>query len=164
MTNSDGQPHFDSFELRSALGRFATGVTVVTALDRQQKPLGMTVNSFSSVSLEPPLVLWSIGRDSLGFDEFLRAEHFAIHVLDEEQRDISQRFSERGNDKFSGINCEKGLAGLPLLPEHIACFECATECHYEGGDHIIVVGRVLRLSQRDGKPLVFYGGDYAALA
>ncbi|MFL2495050.1 MAG: flavin reductase family protein [Porticoccaceae bacterium] len=98
----------NSKELRNALGSFATGVTIVTALDSDQNPIGMTVNSFNSVSLTPPLILWSISRDSNCFDDFIKAETFAVHVLNHSQEDLSNRFAESGGDKFLGLSLESG--------------------------------------------------------
>jgi flavin reductase (DIM6/NTAB) family NADH-FMN oxidoreductase RutF len=147
-------------EYRRALGCFATGVAVVTTLDEEGEKAGITINSFNSVSLNPPLVLWSIGEDSLCYDIFVAAEHFAVHVLATHQRDICSRFAASGTDKFVGMECGKGIADVPLLPEYSAVFECRTEHCYDGGDHKIIVGRVLRYEDRKTDPLIFYRGHF----
>ena len=152
-----------SLEFRNALGSFTTGVTVVTALGIDGQKVGMTVNSFNSVSLDPALVLWSIARDSNCFEDFMAAESFAIHVLTSDQQEISDRFAQTGADKFAGINCSQGLSGIPILPHYSACFQCQLEHQYEGGDHIILVGRVIQFEDMGHKPLVFYRGNYSSL-
>ena len=147
-------------KIRKAFGCFATGVAVATTVDRDGRRVGMTISSFNSVSIDPPLVLWSIGNDSLSYDAFTQSEHFAVIVLAEHQQDLSVRFAARGGDKFAGLDCKEGLNGVPILPEFAACFECSTEHRYEGGDHVIIVGRVLRFEDRELEPLIFYRGDY----
>jgi 4-hydroxyphenylacetate 3-hydroxylase, reductase component len=150
----------DSLEYRRALGCFATGVAVVTTLDKTRRQAGITVNSFNSVSLSPPLVLWSIGKDSLCYDIFVTAEYFAVNVLATHQREICRRFAASGTDKFDGLECSQGIAGVPLLPEYSAAFECQTEHCYDGGDHKIIVGRVLKFEDRKTDPLIFYRGHF----
>jgi 3-hydroxy-9,10-secoandrosta-1,3,5(10)-triene-9,17-dione monooxygenase reductase component len=150
----------DSLAYRRALGCFATGVAVVTTLDGTGKQAGITVNSFNSVSLTPPLVLWSIGEDSLCYDIFVAAKYFAVNVLATHQRDICSRFAASGTDKFDGIECSQGVAGVPLLPEYSAAFECQTERRYDGGDHKIIVGRVLKFDDRKTDPLIFCRGHF----
>ena len=144
-------------ELRDALGRFATGVTVVTC--RADGPLGITANSFASVSLRPPLVLWSPARFSRRFDAFAGAEHFAIHVLGEEQGAIGEGFSAAG-DAFDGLAHGANPEGCPVIDGCLARFECRAHARHDGGDHDIVVGRVLRASSREGRPLIFASGSY----
>lgn len=151
----------DQREFRDALGAFATGVTVVTARDASGSPVGVTANSFSSVSLDPPLVLWSIARSSSSFDAFNAAKYFAIHILHSEQEDISNRFASRGDDKFADLDCTDSADGVPLLADYDVRFECSTEHLYEGGDHVIVVGRVHRMDSTNREPLAFYRGKYA---
>lgn len=155
----------DKQEMRQALGHFATGVTVVTTTDRFGEPVGVTVSSFNSVSLEPPLVLWSIARSSYSCDVFSAATHFAVHVLGAEQRDLSDRFARASSDKFAGLELEKGINSLPLLPDCPARFQCAIENCYEGGDHLIFIGRVMNLdsSEDSSDPLLFYRSRYAAV-
>jgi 3-hydroxy-9,10-secoandrosta-1,3,5(10)-triene-9,17-dione monooxygenase reductase component len=153
----------NSKALRNALGSFATGVTIVTALDSDQNPIGMTVNSFNSVSLNPPLILWSISKDSNCFDDFIKSETFAVHVLNHNQEDLSNRFAESGGNKFLGLSLESGFESTPILPDFSACFECKTEHQYDGGDHIILVGRVVSFEDRETDPLVFYRGQYKTI-
>jgi len=145
-------------EFRTALGRFATGVTVVTTCG-PLGPVGITANSFSSLSLDPPLVLWSPARASRRFDAFVEAAHFAIHVLAHEQIALGQHFAQTGDD-FALDGVEQGLGGVPLLPGCLARFECTTAAVHDGGDHAIVVGQVQRAMWRDGEPLIFSGGSY----
>lgn len=150
----------DLTEYRRAMGCFATGVAVVTAVDKNGAKVGMTINSFNSVSLQPPLVLWSIANDSQSFAAFVEAEHFAVNVLAIHQRDICEQFAARGDDKFNGLDCSDGIAGVPILPTYSAVFECRAEHRYDGGDHTILVGRVLRFEDRKTDPLIFYRGHY----
>ena len=151
-------PDIDQRELRNALGCFATGVTVVTTLT-ELGPLGITANSFASVSLDPPLVLWSPARRSARFPAFEAAGHFAIHILAEDQRALADRFARRGDD-FAGLTLEPGLGGAPLLAGCAARFECAHAAGHDGGDHLIVVGEVRRMVRSDAAPLLFHGGRY----
>ena len=153
-------PHIDDIEFRRALSCFATGVAVATTVDANGVPAGITISSFNSVSLDPPLVLWSIAIDSYSYEAFINAEYFAVNVLTVDQEDLSIRFAQRGLDKFEDMNCREGLHGVPIFPEYAACFECRTEHIYEGGDHKIIVGRVLRLEEREADPLIFYRGHY----
>jgi flavin reductase (DIM6/NTAB) family NADH-FMN oxidoreductase RutF len=155
-------PDFTERELRNALGRFATGVTVVTTMTADG-PLGITANSFASVSLEPPLVLWSPARKSWRFPSFEAASHFAIHVLSAGQRDLAESFSRPGDDGFVGLQFTSGIGDAPLLAGCTARFECRHEAGYEGGDHLIVVGEVLRLEEADLPPLLYHRGRYRVL-
>ena len=148
---------------RSALGSFATGVTVVTTALSADEPIGVTASSFNSVSLEPPLVLWSLAKKSASLDAFTKSGHFAVHILSCEQENISNRFARSGADKFAGTRWSKGQLGSPVLADYAAKFECRTVHQYEGGDHIIFVGEVLDLDQRDMAPLVFHAGKYLSL-
>jgi flavin reductase (DIM6/NTAB) family NADH-FMN oxidoreductase RutF len=147
-------------DFRRALSCFATGVAVVTALDADGKKVGITVDSFNSVSLNPPLVLWSIGEDSMSYGVFTTAEHFAVNVLAMHQEGLSATFANRGGDKFAGLACRDGIAGVPVLPEYAACFECRTESIFDGGDHKIIVGRVLKFDDSEAKPLILYRGRF----
>lgn len=144
-------------ELRRALGRFATGITVVTT----RGPEGMTANAFSALSLAPPLVLWCVRRNAPSRASFERGRYFAVNVLASDQRSLSVRFATPAKDKFAGVKCHKGLGGLPLIAGALACFECQQYCRYDGGDHLIFVGQVKRFSYRDGEPLLFSAGRYA---
>jgi flavin reductase (DIM6/NTAB) family NADH-FMN oxidoreductase RutF len=152
---------FSPREYRDALGRFVTGVTVVTTR-AESGPLGMTVNSFASVSLDPPLVLWSPARKSSRFPAFEAAPYFAIHVLSAGQRDLAEHFARIG-DMPPGLAFEEGPGGIPLFADSVARFECRHAAGHDGGDHLIVVGEVLRLATTDLPPLVFDRGAFATL-
>lgn len=149
----------DKLDLRQSLGRFATGVTVVTCLG-DKGPCGITANSFSSVSLEPPLVLWNIAKVSHSLRAYLAAEHFAINVLAADQRDLSHHFAQSDHTVFRGIEYSVSDHGVPILPDTIACFECRTHQIHECGDHYIIVGEVQRFRSNDEAPLLFFGSDY----
>ena len=152
----------DTRPLRNAFGRFATGVTIVTT-QTPDGPLGITANSFSSVSLDPPLVLWGIGRHSSRFAAFAECRHFAIHVLAAEQHDLCWRFARSGRD-FSDVDLTFSDEGAPLLDGALARFECRTADRFTGGDHEMLLGRVLRMTARDGEPMVFSAGRYRRFA
>ncbi len=151
----------DSTEFRNALGQFATGVTVITSVDEQGSPVGVTASSFNSVSLDPPLVLWSLAKNSGSLPAFQQSGHFCVHVLASTHEALSQRFASRGSDKFSGLDWQPGLGSSPLLPDFAAQFQCKTTYQYEGGDHVIFVGEVHEYETRDEQPLVFHKGRYA---
>lgn len=148
---------------RAALGGFATGVTVVTTIDGAGKPFGVTASSFNSVSLNPPLVLWSLAKTAQSIDAFTGSGNFAVHVLTADQQSLSNHFAKSGGDKFLSLNWTRGVAGSPLLAEYASRFECRTLHQYEGGDHIIFVGEVVNFDQQDGKPLIFHQGTYIEL-
>jgi len=152
----DAHTTLDTDDYRRALSLFATGVSVVTALDAEGNKVGITVSSFNSVSLDPPLVLWSVGLESMSYEAFTSASHFAVHVLGKGQEDLCEHFAQRIPDKFNGLELRSGLGGAPILPEFAACFECSTEHVYPGGDHHIIVGRVGRFEYRDSEPLIIY--------
>lgn len=150
----------DAGALRSAFGRFATGVTIVTA-PGPDGPVGITANSFASLSLDPPLVLWSPARGSRRFPLFAAAGHYAIHVLGVEQAGLGRHFAQQGLDfDLPGVVFDTN--GVPHLPGCLARFDCAAEAQHDGGDHVILVGRVLHAEFRDGAPLVFSGGHYGS--
>lgn len=151
---------FDRRDLRKALGQFATGVTVVTTRMPDGRRVGMTANSFSSLSLDPPLVLWSVSRNAPSFADFLSAGHFAINILGAGQHHLSRQFSTPQVDKFDGIPYRDGIGGVPVLESTIASFECRSVRQYEGGDHVILLGEVERYCRVDGEPLVFHSGCY----
>jgi 3-hydroxy-9,10-secoandrosta-1,3,5(10)-triene-9,17-dione monooxygenase reductase component len=155
---------FDSREFRRALGTFATGVTIITTRAEDGKPLGLTCNSFNSVSLNPPLVLWSLESKAMSLPVFRAAPYWAVHVLAANQEDLSARFARRGEDKFSGLDVDEGVGGIPLLKGCTARFQCRTASQYEGGDHVIFIGEVLSFDRSDASPLVFHGGRYALAA
>lgn len=150
--------------LRNCLGSFATGVTIVTCIDEQGEPQGVTANSFSSVSLEPPLVLWSIAHSSSTFAQFMAAQTFAINVLTQSQQDLSNHFAKTGQGLFEGKSYHAAQNGAPLFADALATFECTQEQVYEAGDHHIIIGRVTHFSSHAGSPLVFQGGQYRRLA
>ena len=146
--------------LRAALGRFATGVTIITCRDAGGQPVGLTANSFASLSLDPPLVLWSLRRASSNLAAFEAARHFAINVLAETQVDLSRRFAASKGDKFADGPWADGLGDCPVLAGCSAVFECETEARHDVGDHVLFIGRVLRLADLPVAPLLFQGGHY----
>jgi 4-hydroxyphenylacetate 3-hydroxylase, reductase component len=150
---------FDARAFRGCLGMYATGVTVMTAQVGDQK-VGVTANSFSSLSLDPPLILWSIARTSRSFAVFSEARHFAVNILSAKQIEVSQLFATSGADKFSGVAWTAGPDGAPLIDGVVARIECSTEVQHDGGDHVLIVGRVQRFAQFDGAPLLFAQGRY----
>jgi 3-hydroxy-9,10-secoandrosta-1,3,5(10)-triene-9,17-dione monooxygenase reductase component len=154
---------FDGRALRDAFGSFATGVTIVTTAGPGGMDIGLTANSFSSVSLEPPMVLWSLARTSLNMDAFRNSGHFAVHILSADQETLSGRFASKGIDRFEGLALDRGPDGIPLLPDCMARFTCKLAYQYEGGDHVIFVGEIVDFSHSAQKPLVFHGGRYGML-
>lgn len=144
-------------QFRKALSQFGTGVTVVTTMG-PQGPVGITANSFSSVSLDPPLVLWSVSRTSSRYGYFSDAENLAIHVLGHDQSQLCWDFS-KSKDAFHSHTWHESETGTPLIDGCLARFECQRYANYDGGDHAILVSRVTRLSFQKGNPLLFFGGD-----
>lgn len=159
---SNDRQSFDAREFRRALGCFPTGVAIITTRDTDGSPVGLTCNSFSSVSLEPPLVLWSLRRNSRSLDAFRRARAFAISILAEGQRDLSNRFASSIEKKFEGMN--HGEEKLPLVDGSIARFCCKTVEEHEAGDHVVFIGEVESFEYREQDPLVFYRGAYMMIA
>ena len=154
-------PGFSALEFRAALGMFATGVTIVTARDAAGVPVGITANSFNSVSLTPPLVLWSLARLAGTMPTFERGSHYAINILSAEQHALAERFSTKAVDRFAGLAFREGAGGAPVLEGTAAVFECFNRSQYEEGDHVIFVGQVEHCSRREGAmPLIFHGGRY----
>ena len=154
----------DPRAFRDALGHFATGVAVVTAVG-EAGALGLTINSFASVSLDPPLILWSLDKGSDRFFQLMKVQHFAVNMLGGEARDLAQRLSRKGQSSLLGEAVETSPRGVPLLTRAIAHFECAAEHRYEGGDHVIFVGRVLSFDHKShSDPLIYYRGRYRALS
>lgn len=149
--------------LRRALGQFATGVAVITTR-AGDKLAGATVNSFASVSLEPPLILWSLARSSQSFPVFEEATHFAVNILNAEQMSISNRFARSGGDKFADLPVKEGINGTPVLNDCAAVFECEIVARHEGGDHVIIVARVLCHSHEERPLLLFAKGRYGLAA
>jgi flavin reductase (DIM6/NTAB) family NADH-FMN oxidoreductase RutF len=159
---------FDTREFRNALGSFATGVAVVCCVAKDGTPLASTVSSFNSVSLDPPLVLFSLANSALSLACWLETEYYTVSVLHMGQAPLSNRFAKAGADKWQDIQPLRGpLTDLPILPNALAWFECAAYGQYAGGDHTIMVGRVLTFSgpvEAEHQPLVFYKGRYRELA
>lgn len=153
---------FDGRQLRHALGRFATGVAIVTARGIDQQWVGLTVNSFSSVSLEPPLVLWSLANKSLSLPHFKEASHFAVHVLSEDQIDLARRFASNVPQRFDGVPVVEGEGCVPLLQGCPVRFHCETASVMEAGDHHIFLGKVVGMeeSSEAGDSLLFYRGRF----
>ena len=149
---------------RDVLGRFATGVTVLTTRDADGRDRGMTVSAFASLSLDPPLVLACIGHDATIAGSVAAAEHFGVSVLAERQEPLSHRFADPGADRFDGVPFSRGTSGVALLDGAIAHLECRIVARHEGGYHTIVVGEVLEATVRDEQPLVHYRGDYGSFA
>jgi 3-hydroxy-9,10-secoandrosta-1,3,5(10)-triene-9,17-dione monooxygenase reductase component len=149
-------------QFRSALGAFATGVTIVTTRTRSGVDVGLTANSFNSVSLDPPMVLWSLAKSSKSLPAFLESGYFAVHVLSASQEELSHTFATRGAEKFAGLSLERGRGDIPLLDGCSARFQCRTAIKYEGGDHLVFIGEVEAFDHFDRPPLVFHGGHYAA--
>lgn len=154
---------FDSQDFRAACGSFATGIAVITARSAEGELVGFTANSFASVSLDPPLVLFSLGREANCLASFEAAGHFVINILAEEQRALSQRFADPAGDKWEGVAFECWTTGAPILTGTLASLECRTEAVLDGGDHRVFLGRVVRLASREGRPLIFLRGAYHAL-
>jgi flavin reductase (DIM6/NTAB) family NADH-FMN oxidoreductase RutF len=168
MDNSDPegitplQPVVDTREFRAALGCFATGVTIITARGPRDELIGITANSFNSVSMNPPLVLFSLGRSAYSLKAFLSTHNFAVNVLGAEQQELSNRFAKALVDKWTGVDYMLTDTGCPFLAGTLARFECRTHHTYDGGDHVIFVGEVMRCEYRpEGKPLLYYRGGYA---
>jgi flavin reductase (DIM6/NTAB) family NADH-FMN oxidoreductase RutF len=155
---------FDSRMFRQALGCFPTGVAVVTACG-EAADIGITVNSFASVSLDPPLVMWCIDRKSDRFKSFTGAGHYTISILGTKHQDVSARLAKQGEHSLENLDLTKTESGPPALADALAVFECESHAVHEGGDHAILVGRVLRFFRQDaGDPLVYFRGKYGALA
>lgn len=145
---------------RAALGQFATGVAIVTATTTDDCPVGLTVNSFSSVSLEPPLILWSLASSASCLPVFCAASHYAVNVLGADQVELSKTFASYHGDRFAKIAFKRGTGGVPVISQCIAWFECASYRRHEEGDHVIFIGKVERYEVKSRRPLVFYSGSY----
>jgi flavin reductase (DIM6/NTAB) family NADH-FMN oxidoreductase RutF len=154
-------PGFSSTEFRTALGMFATGVTIVTARAPGGQLVGLTANSFNSVSLEPPLVLWSLSQAASAMDAFRDGSHYAINILAADQQALALRFATRGVDRFADVALADGRCGAPLIAGSVASFECFNRSRYVEGDHVIFVGEVEHCSHRAGAaPLLYHGGKF----
>lgn len=156
-------PDFTPHEFRASLGMFATGVTIVTARTATGELVGLTANSFNSVSLDPPLVLWSLSRKAGSMGAFANGQHYAINVLAADQQALAERFAARGVDRWAGVSFSDGINGAPLLAGAAASFECFNRSQYAEGDHVIFVGEVERCSHRaKASPLLYHGGQFYA--
>jgi len=151
-------------EFRTALSHFGSSVTVVTTNDEHQKPRGLTVSAFSSLSLEPPLVLICIEKRASIYQHLKEGGYFAVNILAEDQEIISRRFASRDPDRFSGVGYSHGTSGTPLLDGALAHMECRITAAHEGGDHTIFIGEVEATSTKEGKPLLYFRGGYSRLA
>lgn len=155
---------FDARAFRNALGSFATGIAVVTTRGGDGVPQGLTINSFNSVSLDPPLIVWSLASHLPVRAAFESCEHYAVNILAEDQQWLSQRFAGREADKFAGVAVEPGLGGVPLLLGCCARFECRNTARHPGGDHLVFISEVLRFDRDERDPLLFHSGAYRRLA
>jgi len=154
----------DHKKFRIALGTFATGVTIVTTTARSGEPIGLTANSFSSVSLDPPLLLFCLDRESYSFGHFEKSKHFAVNVLHDGQEEISDHFARPSEDKWRHVDYNMSSVGCPSFGDALAVFECATHAIHDGGDHIIIVGEVVDFTHNPlGNPLLYYRGRYARI-
>lgn len=156
---SDSSP-IDPRDFRSALGTYATGVTIITAAGADGKPYGLTCNSFASVSLNPPLVLWSLVLYSSSLSVFQNASHFAVNVLGASQQALANKFAKSSEDKFVGVDWTSGIGNAPLLMECVANFQCRAVNRYYGGDHVIFLGAVEDYAYNRNEPLLFARGGY----
>jgi len=160
-TRTAREPNFSALEFRAALGMFATGVTIVTARGAHGARVGITANSFNSVSLAPPLVLWSLSRRAAALQAFAAGSHYAINILAAGQRALAERFATPSADRFAGVALREGRCGAPVIEGAVAVFECFNRSRYEEGDHVIFVGQVEHCEHRAGAaPLLFHGGRY----
>jgi len=153
----------DARAFRAALGEFVTGVTIITTADANGEPTGLTANSFNSVSLDPPMVLFSLALDSTSLDAFRQASWWAVHVLSADQEQLSNQFARRDADKFAGVVYTTGPGGVPLLDGFAARFICRAAFEYEGGDHAIFLGEVQQFDQAGRAPLVYHKGRYGGV-
>ena len=153
----------DKQAFREAMGSFATGVTIITAVSPEGEHLGVTANSFNSVSLEPPLVLFSLARRAYSLKGFAASEHFAVNILREDHETLSTTFATALIDKWAAVDHVTWDSGCPIIPDALAVFECKTRFRYDGGDHIIFVGEVQRMEIAEGRPLLFFRGTYRGL-
>lgn len=151
----------DTKRFRNALGAFATGVTIVTTKAGNGHLVGTTASSFNSVSLEPPLILWSLSKAALSFKTYMAMDSFVVNVLKDDAEELALRFAKSGTDKWRDVAHHTGISGCPVLDDALAVFECRKRHAYDGGDHVIFVGEVLAFTERQvGKPLLYWGGDF----
>jgi flavin reductase (DIM6/NTAB) family NADH-FMN oxidoreductase RutF len=159
-----GMHRVTSEEFRRACGRFATGVTIATVFDKEGIPHGLTVSSFTSVSLHPPLILICLGHAVTVIEAFRAAQYFGINVLSDSQQKLSEKFARKGHDRFGGVEWERGESGVPLLPDVIAAIECKIQQRFTSGDHDIFVGEMVRGRVAEGEPLIYFASHYRQLA
>ncbi len=164
MSREPNQGNLDPKALRSALACFATGVAVVTTRGEGGAPVGLTVNSFNSVSLDPPLILWSIALSAPSLGAFRAHKAFAVNILAADQVDTCTRFATPLPDKFSGIDCHEGFCGVPLIEGTVAHFECITHARHAGGDHEIYLGEVVAMRSSEATPLIVWRGTFSTPA
>ncbi|MBY4866402.1 MULTISPECIES: flavin reductase family protein [Burkholderia] len=165
MTTASGHPAIDPTQLRAAFGQFPTGVTVITTRAADGRKVGLTANSFSSLSLDPPLVLWSLRKLAPSRPDFVAATHFAINVLAHDQIELSRRFATPSADKFDGVpHVDADSGGVPCLDGASARFVCRHVGHYEGGDHLLFIGQIEQLDVLRKPPLVFHAGQYRTIS
>jgi flavin reductase (DIM6/NTAB) family NADH-FMN oxidoreductase RutF len=153
----------DHSSFRAVLGRFASGVTIVTALDRRSRDIGLTVTSFASVSLDPPLVLICIDHSASVYSHFSKITHFIANILSESQEALARRFAERNSNRFEGIGYDRGQTGIAVLDDVLGYVECSVVARHEEGDHDVIIGAVDVAVAEEGKPLLYYRGGYAQL-
>jgi flavin reductase (DIM6/NTAB) family NADH-FMN oxidoreductase RutF len=153
---------FNPHDYRNALGKFGTGVAIVSTKTSNHLPVGITINSFNSVSLDPPIVLWSLNKQSPSLKAFDDTGKFVIHVLSKDQIDLSKRFSSRIEEKFANVEYELGSLGVPLITGCSAFFECTTWLRQVVGDHILFLGRVENFNSTEKEALLYYKGRYAS--
>lgn len=149
---------------RRVCGRFATGVTVVSVLDEEGRPHGITVNSFASLSLDPPLVMVSISLRNSALEHFLKSVHFTVNILAHDQEDHSRRFAKHAEDRFHGVEWQGAESGAPLIAGALAHLECSKTRWFEAGDHAVLIGQVIRAGCREARPLLFFQSGYAFLS
>ncbi|ANQ86979.1 flavin reductase family protein [Azoarcus olearius] len=149
---------------RNALGMFATGIAVVTTRSPAGEPLGLTINSFNSVSLEPPLIVWSLANQLPSRAIFENCEYYAINILAEDQEPLSRLFSRRSDDKFADLELDEGVGGVPLLRGCCARFQCRNTVRHPGGDHVVFISEVVDFDRNELPPLIYHGGAYRRLA
>lgn len=161
--NKQAEMVFDAKAFRRALGNFATGVTIMTAQNAQGEKVGVTANSFNSVSLDPPLILWSIDKRSSSYEVFRTATHFAVNILAADQIDLSNQFARSKDDKYANVKFNLGAGQAPIFEECSAVFECERYNIVEGGDHWIIIGRVINFQDNGRSPLLYHQGAYSSV-
>ncbi len=164
LLSEETKPAFDARDFRNALGSFCTGVTVIAAATPDGRRVGLTANSFAAVSLNPPLVLWSLVSHSPSMSVFQEASHFCINVLNAAQGELARHFARPSEDKFASVDWEEGLGGAPRLVGALAQFQCRNSYRYYGGDHVIFLGAVEDYTHRSGEPLLFNRGAFGSFS